>query len=86
MAALGFSTFVEPCATAVCRSSGESLLAGARPGDFGFAVGTSVRPGPLIGEAPPPATAKTAAAHAVASTAMIVVRLLRLIWLSPLSR
>src|SRR5215831_14196515 len=55
MSALGFSTLVEPCATAICASSAESRLAGASPGDFGFAVGTPVSFGPLGVDAEPDA-------------------------------
>jgi hypothetical protein len=68
-----FSSFVEPWATAICRSSGESLLAGAKPADFAFAVGTSLKAGPSIGDAAP----ATPAARPTAITAMTAARILR---------
>jgi hypothetical protein len=34
------SSFADPWATAICASSGESLLAGAKPSDLVYAVGT----------------------------------------------
>jgi hypothetical protein len=73
---------VEPYATAIWLTSGESLLAGAYPGDLVFAVGMSVRLGPLPIGAAPVATAATSAAQATAGTVTTAVRILRLMHLS----
>src|ERR671937_1087498 len=70
MAALGFSTFVAPCATTTCWSCGESTPGGAKPVAFVFALGTLVSEGPSGGDAAT-LVVTTAATAAAASSQRI---------------
>jgi hypothetical protein len=57
----GFSSFILPCATAICDSSADSREDGAYPAAFVFAVGTFESCG-LSGDASPPTAANIATA------------------------